>query len=114
MTPEYRTATEVWATSLNEGGWPTQGLSYCVGFLGNVATFVGADASVHLAEEVSNAAVNIPRAILGAMLINGAVGFIMMVRNHEPAVSFHEKRIESADMRSRSQLCIALVISIRS
>lgn len=79
MTPEYRSASGVWAMSLNEGGWPTQGLSYCVGFLGNVATFVGADASVHLAEEVSNAALNIPRAILGAMLVNGAIGFIMMV-----------------------------------
>jgi choline transport protein len=50
-----------------------------VGFLGNVATFVGADASVHLAEEVSNPAVNIPKAIIGAMLINGSVGFAMMV-----------------------------------
>ncbi|CAK4023939.1 related to GABA transport [Lecanosticta acicola] len=79
MTPELGSAESVWLTSLNEGGWPTQGLSYCVGFLGNVATFVGADASVHLAEEVSNAAVNIPRAILGAMTINGVVGFAMMV-----------------------------------
>lgn len=79
VTPELGSNASVWATSLNEGGWPTQGLSYCVGFLGNVATFVGADASVHLAEEVSNAALNIPRAILGAMLINGAVGFAMMV-----------------------------------
>ncbi|KAK5167046.1 uncharacterized protein LTR77_007775 [Saxophila tyrrhenica] len=79
MTPEYSPPAEVWATSRNEGGWPTQGLSYCVGFLGNVATFVGADASVHLAEEVSNAAKNIPRAILGSMLINGAVGFVTMV-----------------------------------
>lgn len=79
MTPELGSNASVWLTSLNEGGWPTQGLSYCVGFLGNVATFVGADASVHLAEEVSNAAVNIPRAIIGAMLINGSVGFAMMV-----------------------------------
>ena len=79
LTPEYSSAKDVWTKSLNEGGWPTQGLSYCVGFLGNVATFVGADASVHMAEEVSNAAKNIPRAILGAMLINGTVGFIMMV-----------------------------------
>lgn len=79
MTPNIGSADFVWKTALNEGGWPTQGLSYCVGFLGNVATFVGADASVHLAEEVSNAAVNIPRAILGAMTINGAVGFAMMV-----------------------------------
>ncbi|RMZ84934.1 hypothetical protein DV738_g238, partial [Chaetothyriales sp. CBS 135597] len=69
----------VWATALNEGGWPTQGLSYCVGFLGNVATFVGADASVHLAEETSNAAKNIPRAILCSMCLNGTVGFVMMI-----------------------------------
>ncbi|KAH9826185.1 putative amino-acid permease [Teratosphaeria destructans] len=79
MTPSLGSSTSVWLTALNEGGWSTQGLSYCVGFVGNVATFVGADASVHLAEEVSNAAINIPRAILGAMLINGAVGFSMMV-----------------------------------
>jgi choline transport protein len=79
MTPNLSSAAGVWLTSMNEGGWPTQGLSYCVGFLGNVATFVGADASVHMAEEVANAAINIPKAILGAMLINGAVGFAMMV-----------------------------------
>ncbi len=47
----HRSADFVFTTSLNEGGWSTQGLSYCVGFLGNVATFVGADASVHMAEE---------------------------------------------------------------
>lgn len=40
---------------------------------------MGADASVHLAEEVTNAALNIPRAICGSMLINGIVGFTMML-----------------------------------
>lgn len=40
-TSEIGSTESVWLTSLNEGGWPTQGLSYCVGFLGNVATFVG-------------------------------------------------------------------------
>jgi choline transport protein len=42
-TADLGTAHSVWATALNSGGWSTQGLSYCVGFLGNVATFVGAD-----------------------------------------------------------------------
>ncbi|KAK2021376.1 amino acid transporter [Colletotrichum zoysiae] len=79
MYSPHRSAQFVFTTSLNEGGWPTQGLSYCVGFMGNVATFVGADASVHLAEEVINASWNIPRAIIGAMFINGAVGFSMML-----------------------------------
>lgn len=79
MTPVKHDAHFVFATALNEGNWPTQGLSYCVGFLGNVALFVGADASVHMAEEVSNAAKTIPRAIIGSMCINGAVGFVMMI-----------------------------------
>ena len=37
----HGSVASVFRTSLNEGGWPTQGLSYCVGFIGNVATFVG-------------------------------------------------------------------------
>ena len=37
----HGTAHDVFFTSLNEGSWPTQGLAYCVGFIGNVATFVG-------------------------------------------------------------------------
>ena len=40
LSPHASTAS-VFRTVLNEGGWPTQGLSYCVGFIGNVATFVG-------------------------------------------------------------------------
>lgn len=76
---EIGSAHEVFATSQNHGGWPTQGLSYCVGFLGNVATFVGADASVHMAEEVENSAVNIPKAICFSMLFNGLFGLIMMI-----------------------------------
>lgn len=78
-TSDLGTAQSVWLTAFNQGGWPTQGLSYCVGFLGNVATFVGADASVHMAEEVSNAALTIPRAICAGMIINGIIGFAMMV-----------------------------------
>ena len=40
LSPHGSTAS-VFQTSLNSGGWPTQGISYCVGFIGNVATFVG-------------------------------------------------------------------------
>lgn len=37
----HGSAASVFQTSLNGGNWPTQGLSYCVGFIGNVAVFVG-------------------------------------------------------------------------
>lgn len=78
MSPK-KSADFVFRTSLNEGGWPTQGLSDCVGFIGNIATFVGADASVHMAEEVANAAIVIPRAIITGMSLNSLLGFSMML-----------------------------------
>ena len=79
MTSPKKSAAFVFQTSLNGGGWPTQGLSYCVGFIGNIATFAGADASVHMAEEVSNAAIVIPRAIIAGMSLNSALGLSMML-----------------------------------
>jgi choline transport protein len=79
FTDPFHSAEFVFRSSMNEGNWPSQGISYCVGFLGNVATFVGADASVHLAEEVSNAATTIPRVITCSMILNGIVGFTMMI-----------------------------------
>lgn len=78
MSPK-KSADFVFHTSLNEGGWPSQGLSDCVGFIGNIATFVGADASVHMAEEVANAAIVIPRAIITGMSLNSLLGFSMML-----------------------------------
>ncbi|CAF9941995.1 hypothetical protein IMSHALPRED_003142 [Imshaugia aleurites] len=75
----HGSAASVFKTVLNEGGWPTQGMSYCVGFIGNVATFVGADAAVHMSEEIENAALNVPRAILTTMILNGATGFAMVL-----------------------------------
>ncbi|KAJ5126555.1 hypothetical protein N7448_007334 [Penicillium atrosanguineum] len=79
MSYPKKSAAFVFQTSLNGGGWPTQGISYCVGFIGNIATFAGADASVHMAEEVSNAAVVIPRAIISGMSLNSALGLSMML-----------------------------------
>lgn len=75
----HGTAGDVFKTVLNEGNWRTQGLSYCVGFIGNVATFVGADAAVHMSEEIENAAVNVPRAIFTTMVLNGSTGFGMVI-----------------------------------
>ena len=37
LTPDKGSNASVWMTSNNGGGFPTQGLSYCVGFIGNVS-----------------------------------------------------------------------------
>jgi choline transport protein len=41
-------STAVWNTWLNLGGWPTQGLSFSIGVLGNAFSFLGADAAIHV------------------------------------------------------------------
>ncbi|OTA87743.1 hypothetical protein M434DRAFT_375283 [Hypoxylon sp. CO27-5] len=75
----HSSAEDVFFRSLNEGNWPTQGLSYCVGFIGNIATFVGADAAVHMSEEIENAALNVPRAIFTTVMLNGSMGWAMVL-----------------------------------
>lgn len=75
----YHSAAFVFTTSINNGGWSSQGISYLVGYLGNLSIFVGADASVHMAEEVSNPAWNIPRAILLSIFFNGIIGIVTML-----------------------------------
>ncbi|KAG8424673.1 hypothetical protein J3458_001445 [Metarhizium acridum] len=64
---------------LNSGNWPTQGLSFMVGMIGNVFAFVGTDAAFHMAEETHNPSVVVPKSILISMLINGTTGFAMTV-----------------------------------
>ncbi|KAI1262204.1 amino acid/polyamine transporter I [Xylariaceae sp. FL1019] len=75
----HGSAEDVFFRSLNEGNWPSQSLSYFVGFIGNVATFVGADAAVHMAEEIENPALNVPRAIFTTVLLNGTTGWGMLI-----------------------------------
>ncbi|KAI0015393.1 putative choline transport protein [Xylariomycetidae sp. FL0641] len=75
----HGSASDVFFRTLNEGNWSTQGLSFCVGFIGNVATFVGADAAVHMSEEIENAALNVPRAIFTTVILNGSTGWAMVL-----------------------------------
>lgn len=72
---DHGSAEEVFSTYLNEGGWPTYGLSFMVGTLGLAFAFVGGDAAVHMSEEIENASLNVPRSIVLSIVINGALGF---------------------------------------
>ncbi|KAI3390864.1 hypothetical protein diail_8474 [Diaporthe ilicicola] len=76
------TAAEVFGSTTgyqNQGMWPTYGVSFMVGTLGAAFSFVGADAAVHMSEEISNAAVNVPRSIVASIMINGSLGFGMLL-----------------------------------
>ncbi|MCJ1246644.1 hypothetical protein MMC30_003853 [Trapelia coarctata] len=78
MAP-HGSPSDVFGTFINGGGWPTQGVSFMVGLLGVSFAFVGADAAVHMSEEIQNAALNVPRSIMSSITLNGALGFAMLI-----------------------------------
>lgn len=45
---EKTPSKDVWDNFLNLGDWQSQGLSFCIGIVGTVFAFVGADAAVHV------------------------------------------------------------------
>ncbi|KAL8725582.1 MAG: hypothetical protein Q9181_006364 [Wetmoreana brouardii] len=64
----------------NDGGdWRSMGLSALVGILSPLVSLIGPDAAVHISEEVRNASKTIPRIMLGTLIGNGIMGFIMLV-----------------------------------
>ncbi|KAI1325439.1 putative GABA permease [Xylariaceae sp. FL0255] len=72
-------SASVFDTWLNLGGWETQGLSFSIGILGNVFSFLGADGAIHMSEEIRDAAVILPRSLIAGIAINGALGFGMLI-----------------------------------
>ncbi len=70
---------QVFTTFVNAGEWPTQGLSFFVGLVGTVFAFIGTDGAIHMSEEVRNAALVVPRSMIFSILINGVLGFAMLV-----------------------------------
>jgi choline transport protein len=72
-------AEDVFTNFQNLGGWPTTGLAFMVGLLSPVYTLIGADSAVHMSEEIKDASIVLPKAIVWAALVNGALGWIMVI-----------------------------------
>ena len=70
---------DVWGTFINVGGWSSDGISFCIGFLTRAFALAGIDAVVHMSEEAHNAPLNIPRAMVYAVVINGIAGFTYII-----------------------------------
>lgn len=70
---------QVFTRFVNAGAWPTQGLSFFVSIVGSVFAFIGTDEAIHISEKVKNAAIVVLRSMILSVLINGALGFGMLV-----------------------------------
>ncbi|OCK80861.1 amino acid transporter [Lepidopterella palustris CBS 459.81] len=72
-------AHEVFTTFTDGGGWGSTGLSCLVGMLSPIFSFIGPDSATHMSEELRDASKSLPRAMIATALVNGAMGFVMVV-----------------------------------
>lgn len=72
-------AAEVFTTFNNYGGWSNQGTSALVGIFGLILSLLGADAAVHMSEELRDASKQLPRSMILTTVVNGLMGFIMII-----------------------------------
>ncbi|GIC92864.1 putative amino acid permease [Aspergillus udagawae] len=75
-TPDF-----VFTELLNQGGWSSDGVSWCLGMLTVTYCFIGFDGAIHMSEEVHNPATVVPRILIQTIVINGtlAFGFILVM-----------------------------------
>ncbi|KAJ8107514.1 hypothetical protein OPT61_g8810 [Boeremia exigua] len=72
-------AGEVFTTFHDGGSWGSLGISALVGLSTPLWCFIGPDAGAHMSEELKDASVVLPRAMMWAVFFNGVFGIIMMI-----------------------------------
>lgn len=72
-------ASEVFGKFENFGGWATIGSAIVVAQSTAATSFFGFDAAAHISEEVRNASIAVPRMMLTALLLNGTLGFVVVI-----------------------------------
>ncbi|KAG9512590.1 amino acid transporter, partial [Aureobasidium melanogenum] len=73
------TASDVFTTFTNSGGWSSMGLSLMVGQVSAVYACICSDAAAHVSEEVKDAGKNVPRAMIWSYFLNGALGLVFLI-----------------------------------
>lgn len=72
-------ASDVLLTFSDNGNWGNLGLSAMIGLQGPMSPLIGYDCSVHMSEELADASLQMPKAIMYAVGPNSALGFLMVV-----------------------------------
>lgn len=75
-----RASAEVTFTHFtNSGGWSSTGLALMVGQLSAIYACICSDSAAHMAEEIKDAGKTVPRAMIGAYLMNGSLGIVFLI-----------------------------------
>ncbi|KAF4313593.1 Amino acid/polyamine transporter I [Botryosphaeria dothidea] len=73
------TAATVFTHFTNDGGWSTMGLSLMVGQISAIYACICSDAAAHMSEEIKDAGVTVPRAMVWSYIINGGLGLVFLI-----------------------------------
>jgi amino acid transporter len=78
MSP-HLTATEVFGTFQNGGGWANFGFGVLTSQTQALYLLIGSDGAAHMAEETQDASLNVPRGIIGSYIIGALSGLVMLI-----------------------------------
>lgn len=77
-SPNFKSGDEVFGLFINETGWP-DGIAWLLGLLQGGLGLTGYDATVHMVEEIPNAAQEAPKILIYCVLIGMFTGFIFLM-----------------------------------
>lgn len=90
-------------TTFSSNGWSSPGVASLVGISAAIGDLIGADSSVHLAEELKNASWILPRSMIATALMNYILGFITISKAFQR---------DSAVLRSTDSPIVTLVFCL--
>lgn len=79
VSPTKNSAAFVFGNFQNQSGWSNDGIAWCIGLLSSCYVLIGYDGATHLSEEMHNAAIGVPYAMVGSVVINAILGFAFLL-----------------------------------
>ncbi|KAJ0130281.1 hypothetical protein HZ326_26614 [Fusarium oxysporum f. sp. albedinis] len=78
-SPTNHSAEWVFSHFENNSGWGNNAVAWSIGLLSSCYVLIGYDGATHLSEEMNNAEMGVPRAMVGCLLVNGPLGFAFLL-----------------------------------
>lgn len=76
---DHAPATQVFTEFHDGGGWGSNGLSTLIGLTSAIWCFIGPDAGAHMSEELKDASIQLPKAMMWSITLNGILGITMVI-----------------------------------
>ncbi|KAF2808667.1 GABA permease-like protein [Mytilinidion resinicola] len=97
----------------NEGGWSTMGLSLMVGQISAIYACICSNAAAYMSEEIKYAGMTVPRAIVSAYLLNGALGLVFLISNptYYPHIWVFRQAVSSGSVAALNVILTVLIFA---